>query len=194
MYKNSSYKGIIGITYGVALFHLGKYEKSLEVFKDVAFLSRKNRAGYSLVYSLLWKAIVLDKLQTSGNRELINILREAVFYCREEEILFPYYINKKLLNKIFKKFNEQLVEDKDNRTFLKKLESIVEWASENTLILSSREIEVLRALIEGLSNKEIGEKLFISVSTVKTHIINIYSKLGVKNRVEAVNEGVKILQ
>jgi LuxR family maltose regulon positive regulatory protein len=61
-------------------------------------------------------------------------------------------------------------------------------------VLSSREIEVLEVLINGLSNKEIGEKLFISVSTVKTHIINIYSKLGVKNRVEAVNEGRKVLK
>jgi len=60
-------------------------------------------------------------------------------------------------------------------------------------VLSSREIEVLKALTDGSSNKEIGEKLFISISTVKTHIINIYSKLGVKNRVEAVNEGRKIL-
>lgn len=194
MYKNPSYKGIIGITYGMALFHLGRYEESLEVFKDVTSLSRKNRAGYSLVYSLLWKAIVLDKLHTSENRELINILKEAIFYSREEDIFFPYYLNRKLLNTIFKKFNDQLVEDKDNREFVKKLESIVESASENTLVLSSREIEVLKAIIEGLSNKEIGEKLFISVSTVKTHIINIYSKLGVKNRVEAVNEGMKILQ
>ena len=60
-------------------------------------------------------------------------------------------------------------------------------------VLSSREIEVIKALTDGSSNKEIGEKLFISISTVKTHIINIYSKLGVKNRVEAVNEGRKIL-
>jgi LuxR family maltose regulon positive regulatory protein len=54
-------------------------------------------------------------------------------------------------------------------------------------------MEVLKALTDGASNKEIGEKLFISISTVKTHMINIYSKLGVKNRVEAVNEGRKIL-
>ena len=75
---------------------------------------------------------------------------------------------------------------------MKKLNNLMGIKDEHE-VLSSREIEVLKALIEGLSNKEIGEKLFISISTVKTHIINIYSKLGVKNRVEAVNEGVKIL-
>ena len=75
---------------------------------------------------------------------------------------------------------------------MKKLSEVVGLKDENE-VLSPREIEVLKTLIDGLSNKEIGEKLFISVSTVKTHIINIYSKLGVKNRVEAVNEGRKIL-
>ncbi|UNC91189.1 DNA-binding response regulator [Candidatus Contubernalis alkalaceticus] len=47
-------------------------------------------------------------------------------------------------------------------------------------------MEVLQTLSTGASNKEIAKKLCISLSTVKTHIINIYSKLHVSNRVEAV--------
>jgi DNA-binding CsgD family transcriptional regulator len=50
--------------------------------------------------------------------------------------------------------------------------------------ISPREKEVVRLVLEGRSNQEIGEKLFISLSTVKTHISNIYLKLGVKNRIE----------
>lgn len=46
-------------------------------------------------------------------------------------------------------------------------------------------MEVLKVLSGGSSNKEIGEKLNISLATVKTHIINIYSKLEVSNRVQA---------
>jgi LuxR family maltose regulon positive regulatory protein len=86
----------------------------------------------------------------------------------------------------------ELLKDKDNKEFIKRLCEIMDMKEEND-VLSSREIEVLQALVDGLTNKEIGEKLFISISTVKTHIINIYSKLGVKNRVEAVNEGRKII-
>jgi len=41
---------------------------------------------------------------------------------------------------------------------------------------------------QGRSNKEIAESLCISMATVKTHIINIYSKLGVSNRVAAINK------
>jgi LuxR family maltose regulon positive regulatory protein len=193
MYKNLTYSGIIGITYGIVLFQIGKYEECLEVFNKVTFQSRKNRTGYALVYSLLWKAIVLQELKLDNTRECINILKEAMFYSRDEDILFPYYINRKYLKGIIKKFEQQLLEDKDNKDFIRKLHGLMDEKEENK-VLSSREIEVLKALIDGLSNKEIGEKLFISVSTVKTHIINIYSKLGVKNRVEAVNEGIKILR
>jgi DNA-binding NarL/FixJ family response regulator len=51
--------------------------------------------------------------------------------------------------------------------------------------LSEREIEVLRLLSTGLSNKEIAPLLFISESTVKTHVEHIIAKLGVSDRVQA---------
>ena len=51
--------------------------------------------------------------------------------------------------------------------------------------LSERELEVLGLIAEGLSNKEIGKRLHISLSTVKGHTTNIYGKLGVKSRTQA---------
>jgi NarL family two-component system response regulator LiaR len=52
--------------------------------------------------------------------------------------------------------------------------------------LTEREREVLALLVEGLSNQEIADKLFLGIGTVKFHVRNIYSKLGVDNRVAAV--------
>ncbi len=52
--------------------------------------------------------------------------------------------------------------------------------------LTVREIEVLRCIAGGTPNKEISSTLFISLETVKSHVKNIYKKLGVRNRVEAV--------
>jgi DNA-binding CsgD family transcriptional regulator len=52
--------------------------------------------------------------------------------------------------------------------------------------LSPREQDVARLVLEGCSNQEIGEKLFISLSTVKTHVSNTYQKVGVKNRVDFI--------
>jgi len=53
--------------------------------------------------------------------------------------------------------------------------------------LSEREIEVLQFLAKGLTNQVIATRLFLSVHTVKTHTRNIYSKLGVNNRTQAVD-------
>jgi ATP/maltotriose-dependent transcriptional regulator MalT len=52
--------------------------------------------------------------------------------------------------------------------------------------LSARELEVLRLIAAGHSNEEIAAKLIISVKTAKRHISNIYGKLGVKSRTQAV--------
>jgi two-component system, NarL family, nitrate/nitrite response regulator NarL len=50
--------------------------------------------------------------------------------------------------------------------------------------LSARELEVVTAVVAGYSNREIGQKLSLSVQTVKHHITNIFDKLGVSNRME----------
>ena len=52
--------------------------------------------------------------------------------------------------------------------------------------LSTRELEILRALATGSSNKELAKQLFISEATVKTHLIHIFQKLGVETRTAAV--------
>jgi LuxR family maltose regulon positive regulatory protein len=52
--------------------------------------------------------------------------------------------------------------------------------------LSERETEVLRLVAAGLTNRQIGDQLFISAGTVKAHTSNIYGKLGVRSRTQAV--------
>lgn len=52
--------------------------------------------------------------------------------------------------------------------------------------LTERELEVLGLIVAGMSNKEIAQRLYLTISTVKTHILNIYGKLQVNRRVQAV--------
>lgn len=53
--------------------------------------------------------------------------------------------------------------------------------------ISQREWEIIQLICTGKSNKEIEDELYISLATVKDHIHNIYSKTGVKNRVQLTN-------
>lgn len=53
-------------------------------------------------------------------------------------------------------------------------------------VLSDRELEVLSVIAQGMTNREAAARLFISEATIKTHLVHIYGKLGVKDRAEAV--------
>lgn len=57
--------------------------------------------------------------------------------------------------------------------------------------LTDREIEVLTAVVEGLTNAEIGHRLFISPATVKTHVRHIYEKLHVSSRAEVTRRALR---
>jgi LuxR family maltose regulon positive regulatory protein len=56
-----------------------------------------------------------------------------------------------------------------------------------TEALSDREKEMLSFLLDGITNREIATRLFVSENTVKFHLKNIYAKLGVGNRMQAIN-------
>lgn len=58
-------------------------------------------------------------------------------------------------------------------------------------VLTSREAELLSLLIEGLSNKALSQRLFISEATVKTHLAHIYAKLGVDTRAAAIATAIR---
>jgi DNA-binding CsgD family transcriptional regulator len=60
------------------------------------------------------------------------------------------------------------------------------------LNLTAREYEVLQLLSRGLSNSEIAEKLFLSLSTVKTHVSNLLMKMEVKSRVQALEKAKRL--
>jgi DNA-binding CsgD family transcriptional regulator len=58
--------------------------------------------------------------------------------------------------------------------------------------LSPRELEVLQLMAEGLSNQEIAARLFVSLNTVKTHSANIFEKLDVRRRTQAIGKAKQL--
>ena len=86
------------------------------------------------------------------------------------------YLNKKSLQKT----NTSLEVGEINRTKISELG------------ISNREYEILEEISKGLSNREIAEKLFVSESTVKTHVSNLFMKLNVKRRTQAIQRAKEI--
>lgn len=58
--------------------------------------------------------------------------------------------------------------------------------------ITRRELEILKLIAEGMSNREIAERLFVSENTVKTHSSRLFDKLGAKRRTQAVQLGKEI--
>ena len=69
---------------------------------------------------------------------------------------------------------------------------VLDTALVSQLELSKRELEILGLLAQGHSNQEIAAKLFVSLSTVKTHNQNLFEKLDVKRRIQAVEKAKRL--
>lgn len=69
--------------------------------------------------------------------------------------------------------------------------TLVRRASTPGPTLTEREVEILDLLAEGLPNKELAKRLFVSEATVKSHLAHIYDKLGVQTRAAAVSRAIE---
>jgi LuxR family maltose regulon positive regulatory protein len=124
---------------------------------------------------------------------------EAVSYATEDRIAHPFWFEKNTVTQIVSEMKTELSRElsKEESEFVASLLSAdpkhgispAKKPNDATCreLLTEREKEVLQELAVGRTNMQIAEKLCVSLATVKTHINNIYSKLGVNNRVAAVN-------
>jgi DNA-binding CsgD family transcriptional regulator len=69
---------------------------------------------------------------------------------------------------------------------------VLNEANLRRLGISKRELEVLELIANGLSNKEIADKMFVSLNTVKTHLSNLFIKLDVKRRTQAIQKAKEL--
>ena len=109
-------------------------------------------------------------LKDADQKEFIKIIR-STFYG--ESITSPFLAN--LSPGILYKMDDPARGDEDVEEDIKKFS------------LTGREKEILQLLLKGKSNKEISDLIYVSTETVKTHLHNIYRKLGVKSRLEVAS-------
>ncbi len=139
---------------------------------------------------------VLAKLKEKKLNKKVLILtihNEVEYLMRAVEIGVAGYLLKDsessvLKEAIFAVYNGDSFIDSTMTPLLKEqnyLKELQKEARSKEKVLSTREIEVLCALAEGLYNKEIASKLQISEKTVKNHVSNIFKKIGVSDRTQA---------
>jgi len=107
-------------------------------------------------------------LKSARGNEIIGAIRAV---CSGESVLDPV-VTRKLLERVVGTAKET-----DN--------------AEERGTLSQREVEILRLASKGMSNKDIANTLFLSVRTVKAHLTNIFNKMGVGCRTDAIVKGLR---
>ncbi len=177
------------------LLRAGRHTEALAMLDQQLGHQRRQQARLPLVEALLLKVQVLEAAGGAARRDLRNALREAVHYSYENRLMAPFLLGRERIATHLRLLREDREADlcDAEKLFLDGLMSA--WGEQagvspvrpaNRSLLSERECEVLQVLAEGATNKEIADRLHISLATVKTPIINIYSKLQVSNRVEVV--------
>jgi len=140
--------------------------------RDVRIIILSAHDDDQYIYSAIEAGASGYLLKSAPINELIN----AIHQVYQGEASLDPAITAKLIRRMSK--SRKGVADIDEESGVEKL--------------TSRELEVLRSLAEGLSNKAIAEKLFISERTVQAHLTNIYSKLQVSSRTGAILAGIKL--
>lgn len=153
----------------------------------------------SLIHALILQALAFHA--SSDSREAIASLSRALSLAQSEQPIRVFIDEGQaiapLLKKIFDMERKGLLEHSISPDYLAHLLTalgkpisssapIRRMAGHRADVLSERELEVLRLLADGLESNEIAERLFIAVDTARKHIKNIYSKLGVHSRWEAI--------
>lgn len=101
-------------------------------------------------------------------------LLEAIYTIKKGEVFFSDSISKVMLKSYIKRATD------DDQT-----------TDKTKAVLTSREIEILKLYVDGLINKEISDKLDISIRTVETHKNHMMKKLGLKSTVELVKFAIR---
>jgi len=177
----------------IALGHLDESDHLLQILLETA------EAGYRItrvMEILLLRALTL---QSKGNTTQAITVLERALALAEPNGFFRTIVDEgpSMAHLLFEAFSRDIAPDYVQRLLAAfpidqkvKTDQTTSRATDSKYVesLSDREIEVLQLVAQGRTNPEIAEKLYLSQHTVKVHARNIYGKLGVHNRTEAVNK------
>ncbi|MBT7889759.1 MAG: hypothetical protein HN580_12110, partial [Deltaproteobacteria bacterium] len=177
----------IQILFSRILFSQGKSERSLELLRQLIINAEKDGRTIRVIEMWVIRAKILFSIDDTS--EATASMQKAIALAEPGGYITIFTSEGSPIADLL----QVLLDEKVNisRAYVKKLLSAFQLAklvkTDDGLVerLSERELEVLRFIAAGLSNKTITEEIHISMNTVKTHIRNIYSKLNVNSRMQA---------
>ena len=182
----------------------GNYPEALQNYKKAnvyndSIINEKNQqylADLTILYDIEKKRSEIESLNKENetkkqkliarNQLIISLILLVIVI-----ISIAYFFRQRgmqKLNQMESELQKYLLKVKDLDKIEKDDPEITSDAFAKKYDLTERESEVLHLISEGMSNADIANKIFVSTNTIKYHIKNIYIKLDVKNRVEALNK------
>jgi LuxR family maltose regulon positive regulatory protein len=166
---------------------LNRVEEAVDILDEIDISLQKNENFGRRIFVLALQAVV--RYKQNDERGALDYLRQALKVA-EPEGTVRVFLNR---GEPMRGLLHQLQKQGGDSEFVKRLLTgfeprpfVMVSPAAKPAILSKREVELLRLVAAGHSNKEIAAELFISLGTVKRHTVNIFTKLDVRNRTEAV--------
>jgi|GEM_PF-1195805 ATP-dependent transcriptional regulator len=170
----------------------GKIDDALMLLNKLLASIKEQNSIYVIIKAYIYR---IEIFCIKGQFEnAAKDLKEALIMGYENGFIRPFLFKSIKMSKTLLKTIKGMKFKKDYYKMEEYSNKILALYSteENNEIISKREKQVLQLIEKGAKNLEIAEKLFISESTAKSHILNIFSKLGVHNRVQAVAKAKEI--
>lgn len=181
------------------LIYLGQIDRALELSERLSvLLEDKGGVGYKIEILLLH---ALASKKKGSLEKGIKSLEESLELGAREGYYRTFIDEGKALQELIEiyavRYRLSNIENDSNgdlscyledlrQGFFREYGGIVEKTYGLTEALTKREWEVLKLLVSGFSNKDIASSLYITITTVKAHVKNIYRKLGVNSRAKAI--------
>ena len=178
------------------LLAMDRFKDALKLLEHLSKAARDNRRISSLIEIMLLQALAFKAVDE--DQHAMNTLAEAIHYAEPKGFIrifvdegqpMAQMLYDSLNHGTRSEYVQQLLSAFPGQDPGQDRASVSQGnQSELVEPLSDREIEVLRLVAKGLTNQVIAQRLYLSIHTIKTHTRNIYGKLGVNNRTQAVNK------
>ena len=174
------------VLFSQTLVGKGKSDDALMLLNKILTTEKDESNRYVCLKASILRAEIFS--QEDQYENATRDFKEALTLGYENGFVRPFLFKNIKTSKMLIKTIRGMKFDKDYYKMGEYLNKIAGLYSteEGSEIISKREKEVLQLIENGAKNSGIAKELFITESTVKSHILNIYSKLGVNNRVQAV--------